>query len=241
LFSQGVAGETIRIATAEWKPFISESLKHNGVYTHLITEAFALEGIEVEFGFFPWPRAEDFARTGEWDAMATLVSTPEREKVFYLSSVAYSSKRVFFHLKSFSFDWETMDDLKGLDIGATIGYRYGEEFENAEKEENISVLRVSRDSQNFEMMLKGRIKIFPFTLEAGYFMLSKDFSSEDAGKITHHPRILQKADYHLMFPKSSDKSQRLLELFNKGLKQLKESGRYDQMIDNARKGEYSIK
>ena len=84
---QGVATETIRIATAEWKPFISESLKHNGVYTHIITEAFALVNIEVEIGFFPWPRAEAFTKTGEWDAMATLVSTPEREKVFYIMPV----------------------------------------------------------------------------------------------------------------------------------------------------------
>jgi polar amino acid transport system substrate-binding protein len=238
---QGVAGETIRITTGEWRPFISESLKHYGVYTHIITEAFALEGIKVEIGFFPWPRAEVYAQTGEWDAMATLVATPEREKIYYLSSVVYSSKRVFFHLKSYSFDWDTMDDLKGLDIGATKGYKYGDMFENAEKAGSISVQLVSRDLQNFQMMLRGRIKIFPFTLEAGYFMLNDQFSSEVAGKITHHPKILQEADYHIMFPKSSNSSQRLVELFNKGLKQLKESGRYDQMLDDARNGEYVIK
>jgi len=238
---QGVAGETIRITTGEWKPFISESLKHGGVYTHIITEAFALEGIKVEIGFFPWPRAEVYARTGEWDAMATLVATPEREEVFYLSSVVYSSKRVFFHLKNYYFDWNTMDDLKNLDIGATIGYKYGDMFENAEKAGDISVMRVSKDLQNFQMMLRERINIFPFTLEAGYFMINEQFNSEVAGKITHHHKILQEADYHIMFPKSSNRSRHFVELFNRGLMQLKESGRYDQMLVDARNGEYVIK
>ncbi len=240
LSSQGVAEETIRVATGEWKPYISKSLKHYGVCTQIITEAFALEGVKVEIGFFPWARGERFAQIGKWDAMATLVSTPEREKVFYLSSVAYSSKRVFFHLKSYSFNWDTMDDLKDINIGATIGYKYGSMFENAEKEGKISVHRVPNDVQNFKMMLIGRIKIFPFTLNAGYFMLNEQFSSDDAVKITHHPKILQKADYHVMFPKSSKRSRRLVELFNKGLKQLKKSGRYDQLFNEFRYGEYGV-
>ncbi|MCP3930723.1 MAG: amino acid ABC transporter substrate-binding protein [Bacteroidetes bacterium] len=241
LSSQGVAEETIRVATGEWKPYISKTFKNYGVYTQIITEAFALEGIKVDISFFPWARAERFVQLGELDAMATLVSTPKREKVFYLSEVVYSSQRVFFHLKSYSFDWNTIDDLKDIDIGATLGYKYGSMFENAEKEGRISVLRVPEDVQNFQMMLIGRIKIFPFSLNAGYFMLNEQFSSADAVKITHHPKILQKADYHVMFPKSSKRSQRLVKLFNKGLKQLKKSGRYDQLFNEFLKGEYGIK
>jgi len=241
LSSQGVAEETIRVATGEWKPYISKSLKHYGVCTQIITEAFALEGVKAEISFFPWARGERFAQLGEWDAMATLVSTPEREKVFYLSKVAYSSKRVFFHLKSYSFDWDTLDDLKGISIGATLGYKYGNMFENAEKEGRISVLRVPKDEQNFKMMLIGRTKIFPFTLNAGYFMLNEQFSPDNVAKITHHPKILQKADYHVMFPKKSNRSLRLVNLFNKGLEQLKKNGRYDQLFKEFRDGEYDVK
>ncbi len=238
LFSQGVAEESIRVATGEWKPYASKSLKHYGVCTHIITEAFALEGVKVEISFFPPPRAEAYAKIGKWDAVATFVSTPERKKVFYLSNVAYSSERVFFHLKSYSFDWDTIDDLKGIDIGATIGYKYSSMFENAEKDGKITVHRVPKNVQNFRMMLSGRIKIFPFTREAGYFLLREQFGSDQAVKITHHPKVLHKADYHVGFPKISKRSQRLVELFNKGLKQLKKSGRYDQMFNDSRNGEY---
>lgn len=241
LSSQGIAEETIRVATGEWEPYISKNLKHYGVCTQIITESFALKGIKAEIGFFPWARGERFAQLGEWDAMATLVSTPERKKVFYLSDVAYSSKRVFFHLENYSFDWDTVDDLKGISIGATLGYKYGSVFENAEKKGKISVLRVPKDEQNFKMMLIGRIKIFPFSLNAGYFMLNDQFGPEDAAKITHHPKILQKADYHVMFPKNSKRSLRLVDQFNKGLEQLKKSGRYDQLFKKFRDGEYNIK
>jgi len=53
----------------------------------------------------------------------------------------------------------------------------------------------------------------------------------------NHPKILQLANYHVMFPKSLKRSQRLVELFNKGLKQLKLNGRYDQLFNEFQKGE----
>jgi len=56
-FSNVNAEEKIRIATGEYEPFLSENLKHNGVGLRIIREAFALEGGEVEYGWYPWKRA----------------------------------------------------------------------------------------------------------------------------------------------------------------------------------------
>jgi len=51
------AGEAIRLTTGEFVPFTSKSLKYNGVISRIVTEAFALEGGEVEYGWYPWKRA----------------------------------------------------------------------------------------------------------------------------------------------------------------------------------------
>ncbi len=50
------AAETIRLTNGEWQPYLSKDAPHHGFASHIVTEAFALVGVEVEYGFFPWKR-----------------------------------------------------------------------------------------------------------------------------------------------------------------------------------------
>ena len=59
------AAETVEITTGEYAPWTSESLKHGGFSTHIITEAFKLEGYEVNFTFYPWKRVYEAAKDGK--------------------------------------------------------------------------------------------------------------------------------------------------------------------------------
>ncbi len=47
--------KTIRL-TNGWQPYLSKDVPHHGFASHIVTEAFALVGVEVEYGFFPWKR-----------------------------------------------------------------------------------------------------------------------------------------------------------------------------------------
>ncbi len=49
--------KVIRLTNGEWQPYLSEDTPHHGFASHIVTEAFALVGVEVEYGFFPWSRA----------------------------------------------------------------------------------------------------------------------------------------------------------------------------------------
>ena len=169
LTSTGIfAEETIRITIGEWAPFLSKDLKHYGLAARIVTESFALEGVKVEYGFFPWARSKFFAQEGEWDGSAVWMHNSERAKDFLFSDSVVEVKNIFFHLKSYSFDWNTIDDLKGIPIGGTIEYSYGEEFQNAEKTGEIEVQRAPSDEINFRKLLAGRIKIFPCVLDNSY-------------------------------------------------------------------------
>lgn len=234
------AEETIRLATGEWPPYYSKDLKHNGLALRIITEAFALEGIKVEFEFYPWARGLLSAERGTVDGAATWTATEEREKLFYASDPVFEGEWVFFHLKSFPFNWETYDDLKGIDIGGTLEYDYGDDFKNAEAAKKIVVQRVPKDEQNFDKILFGRIKIFPQFLDVGYYQLQELYKPEDAHLFTHHPKPLKVVPSNLLLSKKLEKNKRLIVLFNRGLRQLKETGKYDQYILESRRGEYRI-
>jgi len=206
------------------------------VFSHIITEAFALEGVTVIYKWVPWKRAYEITKEGGYDATPTWVPTPEREQDFYFSNTILVNQKVFFHLKSFPFDWETIKDLQGMKIGGTLGYTYGE----AVKEGKLTVDWVPRDFQNFRKLAAGRIQIFPQEFDVGYAYIHDlpPEHAEQAALLTHHPKPLLETTHHLIFSKQVAKNQRLLELFNKGLKTLKESGKLDKYFEASRQGAY---
>ncbi len=147
-------------------------------------------------------------------------------------------RTVFFHLKSYSFDWNTLDDLKDIPIGATIGYNYSDKFEAAEKAGRIEVQRVPKEVQNFNKILKGRINIFASNLDAGYALLNKHFPLNQVQLFTYHPKALKITHLCLAFSKKIERNTRLLKLFNKRLKLMKDSGKFEQFYAASRRGVY---
>ncbi|MBU2292694.1 MAG: transporter substrate-binding domain-containing protein [Gammaproteobacteria bacterium] len=89
--------EQIRIAIGEWPPFIGEALPHYGVVPQLLNEAFATQGVSVEYGFFPWKRAYTEVKQGRWQASAIWGRTPEREADCLFSAVVYRDEVVLFY------------------------------------------------------------------------------------------------------------------------------------------------
>ncbi len=143
----------------------------------------------------------------------------------------------FFHLESFEFNWETFDDLKGIKIGATIGYNYGKKFQDAERMGGITVLRVGADERLFRMMLKKRVQIFPLDMVVGRHMLHAYFKPDEIRKITYHPKLVSENAGHLLLSKKVERNKDMLRIFNKGLKQLRESGKIVQYLEEPRSGE----
>ena len=233
------AEEIVRLTNGEWPPFTSQKLKHYGVYSHIVSEAFALEGVTVEYGFFPWKRSYLYAKKGNWDGSVTWAPTPEKKKDVLFSSPVLLHTKVFFHLKSFPFAWNTINDLKDLQIGTTAEYTYGEAFDQAAKDGVINTESVARDIQNLHKLFAKRIQIFPSDIDAGYALLNANFPAEKFALVTSHAKPIQQTATCVIFTKATpDKSQRLLEALNRGLAKLKKSGAYDRMIEAYQRGEY---
>ncbi len=232
------AQKTIRLTNGEWPPWLSEDLKHYGAASRIVTEAFSSEGVEVQYGFFPWKRAFTLGEKGEWDGSVIWIRTPEREETYHFCDPVLVQRRVFYHLKDYPFDWNSIDDLRGVVIGGTLKYTYGEAFDNAEKEGKITVQRVPKDEINFRKLLRGKIQIFPMEPEVATELLQKQFKPEDIQKLTYHSKPLSQQAYHLILSKKYKDGAKMCSLFNQGLQRLKDSKKYDQYIAEALRGEY---
>lgn len=191
-------------------------------------------GINVVFGFFPWQRALHYAAYNDnWDGSVGWVKTMERLSLFYYSDEpVVMESRVFFHLKNYSFNWQTIDDLENIRIGATIGYIYGDEFQKAEKLGRIDVQRVSDDLTNLKKLIHGRIEIFPIERKVAEFLLEKYFHHSEKQLITYHPRPITQLGYYFILAKKNKVNFHLMQLFNKGMQELKENGLYDKLYND---------
>jgi len=94
-----IANTTIRITNGECESYLSEYSYEYGLVSHIISETFKLEGINVKWGFFPWNRSLEVAKLGSWDASAVWMPTKEREAAFWISESAINTSFGFFILK----------------------------------------------------------------------------------------------------------------------------------------------
>lgn len=232
------ADQTVRITNGEWKPFLSESGHQHGFTSHIITEAFAAEGYTVEYSFFPWARAYEEAKKGYYDAAAAWLDGEDRRENFYLTDPISEIAYHFFHLKSYDFDWETLEDLNGLKIGATIEYTYTPEFVSAGKNKDLDVEFVATDELNLKKLQKGRIQIFPGEAVVTYGQLRSLFGQQDIELYTHHPKPLVVSSLHLLISKKVEGAKELQEVFNRGLDTIKNNGKFDQIMSDAIAGLY---
>jgi polar amino acid transport system substrate-binding protein len=243
MLSGSAIAETVRLTNGEWPPFQSENgLKYHGVLSRIVTEAFASEGISVEYGFFPWKRAINYAREAKWDgSFAWAYERPDFKPDFYFSNPIVTVPKAIFHLKSKPLEWKTVDDLKGLRIGVTAGFTYGEAFDRAVKEGKITVEEVALDEQNIRKLLAGRFDAFAMEIDVAMYLMQTSLLPKEADLITYHPNLLMEARMSVIFPKTSEKSPHLVETLNRGLQKLKDSGKLDQYLMESRQGKYIIR
>ncbi|MCP5208552.1 MAG: transporter substrate-binding domain-containing protein [Hahellaceae bacterium] len=224
------AAEKVVMGVSEWPPLVSKELDNNGALARLVTETFALQGVEVEYRWAPWRRAYENVKSGTWDSSPGWITSPERLKEVSFSEAVFESYQVFFHLKSAAFDWNDMSDLKAVTIGATIGYNYGQRFQEAEKAGFISVERGASDEVNIKKLVFGRIKIFPLNILTGYDIARKALTPEQFGLLTHHPEKLDDSrTYHLIFSKN-EKGEKMRQMFNRGLELMQSEGRAERYL-----------
>ncbi|MEH6475182.1 MAG: ABC transporter substrate-binding protein [Sneathiella sp.] len=236
------AQSQIRITTGEWEPFLSSYSHEYGFSNHIVTEAFRNVGIDVVWGFFPWKRSYELAKKSpDWDASSIWRKTDRSEEHFLYSDRVSSSSYVFFHLKSFQFDWARFDDLAKYHIGLTNSYQYGQKFEETRKAFDIKVSSSYKDEELFKMLLKGRIQLFPNDARVGAAQIRNIFSPEEAALLTFHPKRFAVSDLHLVISKNAKNGPELIEKFNKGLKMLRESGRFSELNKDLEAGIYDKK
>ncbi|WP_108648966.1 substrate-binding periplasmic protein [Dongshaea marina] len=225
------APQSVRISAGEFPPYLTAKQHNNGIAGQIIREAFESQGVKVTFYFMLWQRAFLQAQHGQADASAIWLKKPEREKLFYYSQPIVEEQHVFFYRKDRPFDWQSIEDLEDYHMGGLFGFSYGPDMDKALADGKLKMERVVRDKMNFKKLLRKKIDLYPQERLVGYQVVRRSFKQQDTEQITHHPKPFLTKPSYLIFPKSSAESQKLLSIFNQGMKELHQSGRIKQISE----------
>ena len=221
---------SIKVAIGDWPPYFGENLPGYGIASKLITEAFAVSGIKVTYVFFPWNRSLDQARNGWIEATGGWSDVDNRRADFYFSKLLITSNFVLYYPKDRPLICQSIKDLYGHKIGATFGYHYGDEFERAEKDKKIRVIRTATDQINLQNLALGRIDGFVLDEIVGNYMLANDLPATDAAKIATSSFSVNTDPLHLLVSRKIKNGEELIRLFDKGLDSIHKDGTYDRIV-----------
>ncbi|MDE1462194.1 substrate-binding periplasmic protein [Spartinivicinus poritis] len=230
----------IELANGEWAPFLSQNLPYFGFASHIVTEAFAEEGIHTQYLFLPWGRAEHDVRTGKVSGSVVWMKTPEREKFAWFSKPVMSLGEVLYYRRDKQLNWKEFSDLYGLRFAIPLGSTLGGWHEH-EGNDKIKFIRAKDIKHSLLLLLKQRVDGFPYNKMVADHVLRTEFPLEK-DLLTHSEKIISKNIYRLMLSKKRSSNKKILMKFNKGLDTLMHSEKYRKMIESYNNGEYdSIK
>ncbi|WP_439832503.1 substrate-binding periplasmic protein [Aeromonas veronii] len=217
-----VRAETVRIAVGEWPPYISESLPNQGFLCQVVREAFAEQGVDVSFHFYPWSEAYSLTLEGRYMITMPWFRSREREQHFYLSaSLGKFTTRL---LTLNGSPLVSLGELKTEPVGVTRGYFYGEGF--AARQSDLALEWSDSDEESMEKLLTGRIRYLVMDEQVAQTLFQQ--------ALVRHPQSLSltgAADPiwsqpgYLLMRKADPEARRLMLLFNTGLRKLERSGR----------------
>lgn len=232
LTSISFALEKIPIVTGEYFPYSTENGPNKGILVDIVSEIGKRKGLDFEIKFYPWKRCEELVKKGDAFATFPYIITEARNKNFYFSKPLIKSVGKFFYLndKLKNPKWENYSNLLNYSIGGTLGYWYEADF----KTHKLKVDYSPDDETSLKKLYSGRFDIFPVEELVGWALIKKNYPKE-VEKFSVMTKNLNESELYLMISKEYPKSKILKDIFDTGLKEIKDDGTFDKIVNKYRK------
>lgn len=189
----------------------------------IVKESYHSQGYIIKLNIRPWPRALKSVKTGSIDALFPTGKNQERETYFAFSNKPVTQVKflVYFN-QSQQIDWEGLESLQGLKLGAMRGYNYGNEWNEA----GLKTYEINSIKQGFDLLKLKRISGF-----VGY-----EFIWDHYLKMNNPDNLFKKSPAfdatfeYLAVSTSTSHSKKILRAFDEGISRLKQTGRLQAIL-----------
>jgi polar amino acid transport system substrate-binding protein len=231
---------TLRIATLEWPPYVSQGVPENGLSVYVASAAARQAGWSVRVDYFPWKRAmqvglEDASFAGYFPAYYT----EERARNCWFSAPIGRSTIGFAYLRETPLRWERLADLKKTRIGVVAGFANGAEFDAMVQRGELQVDASPSDVLNIRKLIAGRVRAAVVDrLVLRYLLLTEPELAAARDRVAFHETPLADLTLHVCFQRTPAGLQ-MQKGFDAGLKRVdieRLENAYFQLLEASRSG-----
>jgi polar amino acid transport system substrate-binding protein len=185
-------GEKLRIVTEPWSPYvIVDGNRASGLDYDATAIVFERLGIDVEWHFLPWKRCLMMLSEGEADGVLDIFKDEARADLLYPSEPLSSVDWVLFQANARPHVVNGVEDLHGLSVGVSPGYRYSPAFDSS-----TAFIREPAPSHeaNFGKLIRGRIDLMVTDRLLGQQMIEQ---LKLGGQVSQLPFVLNHRGQYL--------------------------------------------
>lgn len=229
---QPVKAETIILAADQWCPYNCDTDNDlEGYVVEIAREIFESSGIDVDYRVMGWKRAVEEARDGR--VTAIIGTAVDEAEGFVFPEEEISADAFAFYVRiDDTWRYRTLDSLLGKRIGIPNGYLMAPEMEVFFKdhEDEIEIYYAGREAptrQNLRLLLAGRLDAILDDASVIVYVahsLGLQQSIAYAGNDGYFEKL------YVAFSPANPKSTQYVSLFDKGIRELRSSGRLKAIL-----------
>lgn len=233
LVCHAFAEETsVKFAIGEWEPYTGEKIAGNGMAAELVSAACNVVGLQAEYQFFPWRRAENNVLIGINFGTFPYKEIEERLTDFVFSDALFSSSFALLTLKknakTTGFKFSRTEDFSHLSIGIVSGT---DAIKNPLEKAGVRVEDVATADQNLKRLQAGRIDLYIDDKAVIIQALKRTFNAQQMGEFAFLDQDFgDKNEFKVMISNRTHDSKELIAKLNQGIRKIKESGEHEKIL-----------
>ncbi|RED53901.1 substrate-binding periplasmic protein [Aestuariispira insulae] len=226
-FPAQAEGTVVRITAAEFAPYIGAELPEKGWAWEVASLVLNEQGYRPELHIMPWARAVELTRIGKMDGLYMANRNPEREEWAVFTNPVGQEVSVLFKLRDRPIDYVHLSDLGPYSIGT----HRGASIIGLLEDEGLTVRPLRGFSQGIKELERQQLDLFVGDRMVTTHILKTQFPPDYATMIDFLPKAILKADLHLALSRKTRDHEKIRSEFNRGLKQIRDDGRYEAILE----------
>lgn len=221
----------IDVVTSEYPPYgYAQNGEVAGTDTQIIRKVLSKMGYQANIRILPWARAENLVRAGKADMLYSLTFSESRHRYYHFTDPISSAQDVFFKLEDRPLQWQSLEDLQGLNIGISAAYSYAPEFMNWLFNGNAQITKITHEKPELtglRLVALGRIDLFICEQSVCEYLIEKNISQYPklarVGQMKH--AMGPERGFRAAFSRKLPEGEELRDRFNQALDELRNAGK----------------
>ncbi|WP_259781921.1 substrate-binding periplasmic protein [Aestuariispira ectoiniformans] len=218
----------VRVVTLHFAPYVSEDLPSNGWAWEVCATVLREAGYEPQLTIMPWARAVTLTKEGRADALYLANINEERKTWAVFTDPVGEEISVAFKRRDKSISFQSINDLNTYRVAGLHDAHVSSILVN----NGVEVHPVASLRQGFRMVYFGRVDTLVVDRYVGLQLLQNEFPPAYAAAIDFVEKPVDSNKLHLAISRKYANHDKLRQDFNRGLAELRASGRFDEILDS---------